>query len=80
MYLPSFKDYKVALYWQRFGTILSIEGNENVIDGIDRPAALQYKEANTPYHTLDGKQLSLPQRGLNIIRQGNGIVKKVMVK
>lgn len=31
-------------------------------------------------HTLDGKQLSLPQRGLNIIRLGNGIVKKVMVK
>lgn len=35
---------------------------------------------NFGYFTIDSKQLSKPQRGLNIIRYGNGSVKKVINK
>lgn len=31
-------------------------------------------------YTLDGRQVSTPQRGLNIIRLSDGTVRKVMVK
>lgn len=30
--------------------------------------------------TLDGKRVQTPKKGLNIIRRGDGTVKKVMVK
>ena len=32
------------------------------------------------YYTLDGRQVSTPQRGVNIIRMNDGKVKKVLVK
>ncbi len=32
------------------------------------------------YYTTDGKQLSSPQRGINIIRHSDGIARKVLVK
>ena len=32
------------------------------------------------YHTIDGKQLSTPQRGLNIVKMSDGTTRKVIVK
>ena len=32
------------------------------------------------YYTLDGKQLSAPQKGLNIVKMSDGTATKVVVK
>ena len=42
LYVPAsaLEAYKAAELWKNFGKILPIEGNEDIIDGIDSPAAL----------------------------------------
>ena len=47
--------------------------------GIDGIEANEEAVAKT-YYTLDGKQLSAPQPGMNIVKMSNGKVKKVMVR
>ena len=78
LYVPvsALEKYKAASTWKSFGTILPIEGNEDIINGIDSPAALQPKEANAPYYTLDGKPTANPTRKGIYIKDG----KKVMLR
>lgn len=49
--------------------------NAAAINGIHNTTATEAVR-----YTLDGRQVSAPQRGLNIIRLGDGTVRKVMVK
>ena len=57
---------------------LSYMGTE-VPDGI---ASVQNKTQNAPavIYTIDGRQASRLQRGLNIVRNADGKVQKIMVK
>ena len=43
------------------------------LNGSDKPVAMQY-------YTLDGKQLSAPQKGINVVKMSDGTSKKVLVK
>ena len=42
--------------------------------------SVSVKTAPAARFAVDGKRLSAPQRGLNIIRMSDGTVRKVMVK
>lgn len=56
--------------------ILETPGGATVIlglNGSDKPVAMQY-------YTLDGKQLSAPQKGINVVKMSDGTSKKVLVK
>lgn len=43
------------------------------LNGSDKPVAMQY-------YTLDGKKLSAPQKGINVVKMSDGTSKKVLVK
>lgn len=56
--------------------ILETPGGATVIlglNGSDKPVAMQY-------FSLDGKQLSAPQKGINVVKMSDGTSKKVLVK
>lgn len=56
--------------------ILETPGGATVIlglNGSDKPVAMQY-------YSLDGKQLSAPQKGINVVKMSDGTSKKVLVK
>lgn len=43
------------------------------LNGSDKPVAMQY-------YSLDGKKLSAPQKGINVVKMSDGTSKKVLVK
>lgn len=43
------------------------------LNGSDKPVAMQY-------YSLDGKKLSTPQKGINVVKMSDGTSKKVLVK
>lgn len=56
--------------------ILETPGGATVIlglNGSDKPVAMQY-------FSLDGKKLSAPQKGINVVKMSDGTSKKVLVK
>lgn len=56
--------------------ILETPGGATVIlglNGSDKPVAMQY-------YSLDGKKLSAPQKGINVVKMSDGTSKKVLVK
>ncbi|WP_278699153.1 hypothetical protein [Leyella stercorea] len=56
--------------------ILENPNGETVILGVDgsqKPVAMQY-------YSLDGKKLSAPQKGINVVKMSDGTSKKVLVK
>jgi len=57
---------------------LSFAGIVPEVSGIRLVQASQ--PVTTQRYSLDGRQLSVPQRGMNIIRQSDGTVRKVIVK
>ena len=71
--------YKNESPWSEFGKIVALTDED------PNPTGLQslYIE-NNPYatarYTVDGRRISQPQRGLNIIRMSDGTTKKVLVK
>ena len=78
LYVPdvSVANYQANVRWsQVFSDIRPISAA-----GVDKAKA--ERNATTPesYYSLDGKHLSKPQRGLNIVRMSNGTTRKVVVK
>ena len=56
--------------------VLEKPNGETVIlglNGSDKPVAMQY-------YSLDGKTLSAPQKGINVVKMSDGTSKKVLVK
>lgn len=56
--------------------VLETPGGATVIlglNGSDKPVAMQY-------YSLDGKKLSAPQKGINVVKMSDGTSKKVLVK
>ncbi len=66
--------YADAEVWKDFKNIEEI--GESGISSI----AVDGQAIITNRYTLDGKQVSVPQRGINILRYADGTTKKVMVK
>ena len=73
--------YKSAEQWKNFGNIVALtdEDPKPAATGIAAPAATQIPIVVGRY-TIDGKRISEPQRGLNILKMSDGTTKKVLVK
>ncbi|MCD8302809.1 MAG: leucine-rich repeat domain-containing protein [Prevotellaceae bacterium] len=66
--------YSQAEYWSAFLNILEYD-----VTGVQGISNSEKTEVTSVY-TLDGKQVSSPQKGINVIRYSDGTVKKVLVK
>lgn len=73
--------YKSAEQWKNFGNIVALtdEDPKPATTGIAVPAATQIPIVVGRY-TIDGKRISEPQRGLNILKMSDGTTRKVLVK
>ena len=76
----SLEAYRNAEQWKDFGSIVALTDEDpkpttdiNTPPGIQMPAIVER-------YSIDGKRISSPQSGLNIIRMSNGTTKKVFVK
>ena len=83
LYVPesAIDNYRATSPWNGFGTILPL--TQDMIDGIDCPKASETDEnddTETSRYDLNGRRLSSPQRGINIIRYSDGTTRKVLVK
>lgn len=70
------KDTESDKYCLCMQLILETPGGSTVIlglNGSDKPVAMQY-------YSLDGKKLSAPQKGINVVKMSDGTSKKVLVK
>lgn len=75
----SIDSYKNAIEWQEFGNIVALTDDDPKPTGIKS----QKRDDNTypeGIYFIDGKHISQPQRGLNIIRMSDGTTKKVIIK
>ena len=72
-YLYSAEDYPYALCVQ---VIVRTPNGETAILGVDASGKAYEKQ----YYSLDGKQLSAPQKGINVVKMSDGTSKKVLVK
>lgn len=72
-YLYSAEDYPYALCVQ---IIARKPNGETAILGVDASGKAYEKQ----YYSLDGKQLSAPQKGINVVKMSDGTSKKVLVK
>ena len=76
----SLEAYRNAEQWKDFGRIVALTDEDpKPTTDINTPAVTQMPAIVERYF-IDGKRISSPQRGLNIIRMGDGTVKKVFVK
>ncbi len=76
LYVPegSKQKYAAADVWKDFPNIA-----EDPLLGVSAASTYDDGQVESRY-TLDGKQVSAPQKGVNIIRYANGTVRKVLVK
>ena len=76
LYIPigTKEKYKSTEGWKEF--VFIEEGMPSGISGVSTSATAAEKER----YNLDGKRLSEPQRGINIIRKSDGTTKKVVIK
>ncbi len=72
-YAYSDEDYPYALCVQ---VIARNPKGETVILGVDASGKAYEKQ----YYSLDGKKLSAPQKGINVVKMSDGTSKKVLVK
>lgn len=72
-YLYSASDFPYALCVQ---VIVRKPNGETAILGVDASGKAYEKQ----YYSLDGKQLSAPQKGINVVKMSDGTSKKVLVK
>ena len=76
LYVPyGTKDmYKMTEGWNRFTNIEELEPINTGISPVHMPTT------NSSFYTLDGKHITQPSKGINIIRMSDGTTKKVLVK
>ena len=74
----SIEAYRDAVSWNNFGSIVALndEDPKPTMD-INTPAVTQMPAIIKRY-SIDGKRISSPQRGLNIIRMSDGTTKKII--
>lgn len=72
-YAYAAEDYPYALCVQ---VIARNPNGETVILGVDASGKAYEKQ----YYSLDGKKLSAPQKGINVVKMSDGTSKKVLVK
>ena len=76
----SLEAYKNVEQWKNFGTIVALTDEDpKPTTGIMATTATQQPKIVERY-TIDGKRISQPQRGLNIIKMSDGTTKKIIIK
>ena len=77
LYVPegTARKYKVTEGWLEFNRI-----EEGIPSSITLPNNSTSEPTETERYTLDGKQITTPQRGINVVKMSDGTVKKVLVK
>ena len=70
--------YKNAEIWKNFENIVALTDDDPKPTGIKSVKSNEITEKF--YYSIDGKQITIPQRGLNIIHMKDGTTKKVVVK
>lgn len=72
-------DYKITSPWSEFGKFETLPDDDPDQTGIHTP---QTGESEYPVniYTIDGRRISKPQRGINILRMGDGRSKKVIIR
>lgn len=89
--LPTYTKLKNALQMDQIYVIAILIGSDGSVANVAKVKVTDYEPtdvsgvhtntaAEATRYTLDGRQVSAPQRGLNIIRLSDGTVRKVMVK
>ena len=74
----SIKIYKTVSPWSGFGNFVPLNDSDPKPTGIinvNREAT-----TNNRYYTLDGREVETPRRGVYIVKQSDGTVKRVVVK
>lgn len=77
--------YVAALVINTDGTVVNaikarVTGDDSTITGISTPVPSAANGQSVGHFSLDGRQLTAPQRGLNIVRMADGTTRKVLVK
>lgn len=76
--------YRNAEQWKDFGNIVALTDDNpkptTSINESEKRIVKGEKSTATQCYTINGKQISAPQRGLNIIRMSDGTTKKVILK
>ncbi len=73
----SLEAYRTTAPWSDFGTIVALTQDD--IDAVDEVKASE-TTAETARYDLLGRQISTPQKGINIIRMNDGTNRKVLIK
>lgn len=74
----SINAYSNAVGWEDFGSIVALTDGDSNPSGIN---IISNDETNgVHYYSIDGKQITKAQQGLNIIRMKDGTIRKVMMK
>ena len=79
----SIESYKATSPWSKFGNIVALTSDEiSYWDGIKEIESLTPALSNGEgdYYDLNGRKLSKPQKGINIIRHSGGTTRKVLLK
>ena len=70
--------YKITKPWSEFGKIVALT------DSDPKPTAIatvtMVDDNNIKYYTIDGKSISKPQKGINILKYSDGTTKKVVIR
>ena len=76
LYVPkgSKAAYESANVWRNFWNIIELNQDVNALENVS------FGTIETIRYAIDGTKLSLPQRGINIIKMSDGTTKKVIVK
>ena len=82
LYVPkgSKSAYQAANYWKEFKEIIEIDLSEIDEISIQGSGYTNINQERATRYTIDGKRISEPQRGLNIIRTKDGKTRKVVIK
>ena len=75
----SLEAYRNAEQWKDFGNIVALTDDDSKPTGIEVSTAKQLPTIIERY-TIDGKRITTPQRGLNIVKMSDGTTKKIIVK
>lgn len=73
----SLETYRQTEQWKDFKEIVALTDDDPKPTGIKNVKSNEITEKR--YYSIDGKQTTIPQRGLNIIKMRNGTTKKVIM-
>jgi hypothetical protein len=77
----SLQEYAKTYPWNEFGTIMSFSGEIADLDFLGiKTTEVSGDARETARYSIDGRRLSHPQKGINIIRMSDGTVRKVLEK